>query len=470
MHALKKQRWSPPRERRDPCAPAQGYETIRCFLPSLIAVAFVVLTFAAPTRADTFADALAAKEAGDYPRAIALLEATIAREPVNVDALFHLATVLGWSGRYTESIALFERALALEPRNDDLRLGYARVLAWSGRPDDATRVLQTVLAGQPQHVEAAVTLGRVQTWRRDFVAAETTYRAVLARNPNQPDALIGLGDLRRAQERYPEARAYYRQAGQIAPQAPELQGKLASLRGLGHWRLDAGVEFSTFAGDTRSDWRGAAAVLRAAIDRRTGVALGTEWADRFDREDEQYSVALDHRLNDQLWAYTRLSATPDAEFWARRTLAIGGEYALRLDEARHPTTRLLADVRFATYGNRTAQTAWLGIAQALPSHLTVTVKGVATRNLSREWTQGWLTRLDYEPHDNLRWYVGYADARESLETTIVDLTRELRTRAVFVGVYYGFTPTLGARLDLAHEWTRTTPDRNGCHAGLVTRF
>lgn len=439
-------------------------------LASALAVVIGALIFAGPARADTFADALAAKRAGNYPQAIVLLEATVAREPVNVDALFQLATVLGWSGRYAESIGMFERALALSPRDDDLRLGYARVLAWSGRHGDATRVLQTVLADQPHHVEATLTLGRVQTWRRDFASAEATYREMLARDSNQPDALIGLGDLRRAQERYPEARAYYRQAEQIAPTAPELEGKLASLRGLGHWRLDAGVEFSTFAGDTRSDWRGAYAVLRHAFDRRTGLSLGAEWADRFDREDNQYSLALDHRLNDRLWGYARLSATPDADFFARRTAAAGGEYALRLDEARRPATRLLADARFATYGDRTAQTAWLGIAQPLPQHLTLTVKGVTTRNLSREWTLGWLLRLDYEPHDNFRWYAGYADARESLETTIVDLTHELRTRAVFVGVYYGFTPSLGARLDLAHEWTRTTPDRNGCHAGLVTRF
>jgi len=53
---------------------------------------------------------------------------------------------------------------------------------------------------------------------------------------------------------------------------------------------------------------------------------------------------------------------------------------------------------------------------------------------------------------------------------VIDFTRRLRTRAVFGGIYYEFSPVLGVRFDLTHEWAASLPDRNAVNASLTTRF
>jgi YaiO family outer membrane protein len=430
----------------------------------------VASVLAAAVRAGPWEDALAAKSAGDYPRAIALLREITGREPHNAQALFQLGTVLGWTHQFDESIAVFQRGLSIAPANLDLRLGYGRVLAWSGHLEPAEQEIRSVLAEAPANVEATIMLARLRAWRRDYDAADAAYRSVLAHTPRQVDALVGLGDLQRWQERYPEALAFYREAEQADPQSAELKQKIAALRGLGRWRLDAGVEGSTFEGHERSDWSGWDASLRYSVDRRTGVSLGGEWARRFGRDDTQYHVGVDRRFSDRVGGYAIASVTPGAEFLARRSLAAGATWKVHDGTVRWPTLLLLGDVRFATYGDHTANTFWLGATQSLPHRLALTVRAGASRNLNGHWTDGWQTRLEGDPTERCHWYAGYADGHESLSSTIYDFIRRQRTQALMFGIYYEIDPSLGVRIDYAHEWTQPAPTRNGCHVGLVRRF
>lgn len=430
----------------------------------------LALLLAARAGAAPADDAFAAKQAGDYPRAIALYQELVAAEPGNVAHLYQLGTVQGWAGHYDEALATLRRGLALAPRDTDLRLSHGRVLAWSGQLAQAEAVFRDVLATEPANLDAQNMLGRVLAWRRQFNAAEQTFDHILTVSPENTDALVGRGDVEKYQERFDAARDYYQRAAAIEPASRDIQQRLAGVRRAGRWRLDAGYGFSTFAGDTREDWTGWDAALRYALDKKTGVSLGAEWADRFGLADEEYTLGLDRRFSDEFSGYARLSATPSADFLAKHMLALGAAWRVRDGDTTLPPTVLLADYRAATYGPGTAHSLWLGVTQYTNYRVAVTAKWLATRNLNDRWTHGWLAQLEGEPADHWRWHAGYADTTESLSSTVFDFTVAQRTRAVFAGVYYEFSPAFGLRLDLTHEWSAGTPDRNACHAGFTTRF
>lgn len=420
--------------------------------------------------APTFDEALAVKRSGDHARAIALFQELVAAEPGNAEYLFHLGTVQGWAGRYDEALATFERGLQLAPRDTDLRLGQGRVLAWSGKLARAETIFRAILAEQPDNHDALNMLGRVLTWQRQLDAASEVYGNILRSAPSNIDALLGQGDVERLQERFADARSYYERALALEPDSGNIRQRLDSVRGAGRWRLDAGVEFSTFSGDTREDWRGLNAALRYTLDRRGGVSLGYEHARRFGLTDVHYSLGADRRFTDRLSGQLRLGATPGADFLARRALSAGASWRWREADEHHGATYLLADYRAAGFGPGTVHSLWLGATQHFEKRLALTAKVLATRNLNADFTSGWQLRLDGEPADHWRWYLGYADTYESLSSTVFDFTRELRTRAIFVGAYREFSSTLGLRLDLTHEWTVSLPSRNALHVGVVTRF
>lgn len=440
--------------------------------PVLLRLACFAMSLGAtvPAGAITLDEALAVKRSGDHPRAIALFQELVAAAPANTEYLFHLGTVQGWAGDYEAALATFERALPLAPHNTDLRLGYGRVLAWSGKLARAEAIFRAILADQPGNLDALNMLARVLTWRRQLDAATTVYQKILASAPANTDALIGQGDVERLQERFDEARELYRLALQAEPDSADIQQRLASVRGAGRWRLDAGVEFSTFSGDTREDWRGYNAALRYTIDRRTGLGGTYEQARRFGFTDVQYGLALDRRFTDRFLGTVRLTATPRADFFARRALALGGVWRLREATANSGATLLLADYRGADFGVGQAHSLWLGVTQHFENRLSITAKGLLSRNLNDASTGGWQLRLDGEPDDRWRWYLGYADTSESLSSTVFDFTRELRTRTVFGGVSREFSSTFALRLDLTHEQTATLPERFALHAGVTTRF
>ena len=105
--------------------------------PARLLLALLLAARAGAAPAD---DAFAAKQAGDYPRAIALYQELVAAEPANPAHLYQLGTVQGWAGHYDEALATLRRGLAIAPRDTDLRLSYGRVLAWSGHTSWAETV------------------------------------------------------------------------------------------------------------------------------------------------------------------------------------------------------------------------------------------------------------------------------------------------------------------------------------------
>lgn len=415
-------------------------------------------------------DAAAAKKAGDFKKAIALYEQAVALEPTNLELLAQLGTVQGWSGRYDDALRTYEVGLRLEPNDASLRYGRACVLAWSGKYDLALAEVTDLIAADPENSDAKVLWARIQSWRKNYDVAESTYRAVIAAHPDHVDALEGLGDLQKWQDSVVEARGFYQRALAVVPDYTELRQKFNSVRPPGRWRLDLDLEHSDFSGSDRPDWNDSNAAVHYAIDKRSRLGLGVKEAHRFGSSNTQYEAVLGRRLDEHRAGYVGASFTRDASFLARRSFSAGGGWKLRDEGEGGPATILLGDYRVASYGTGTAHTAWLGPQVYLTPGMSATARVIASRDLNGGWAAGWQARLDADAGRRWHWCIGYSDAAESINASVIDFSTRRRTRAMLVGLAWSFSAAFSVRVDFAHEAADRTPDRNIWHVGTTTRF
>ncbi len=101
--------------------------------------------------ADPYAQAVAARIAGDAQRAEALLRPLIVTDPANSDAQLQLGLALLAQDRLDEAEAAFRRALQLAPDYADARIGLARIAQRRGDGDAALAALDGV---DPANAEA----------------------------------------------------------------------------------------------------------------------------------------------------------------------------------------------------------------------------------------------------------------------------------------------------------------------------
>ncbi|MBI4060752.1 MAG: tetratricopeptide repeat protein [Elusimicrobia bacterium] len=117
--------------------------------------------------------AIEAEKAGDWTKAIGLLEPLVSSDPGNLDAAARLAKLYSWSKRYPESEALYRRILAARPDHGDAASGLADVLSWSRPREENAELLRSPVA--PPKVELAYgserynRMGPGYSWRMDAV-------------------------------------------------------------------------------------------------------------------------------------------------------------------------------------------------------------------------------------------------------------------------------------------------------------
>lgn len=416
-------------------------------------------------------DAMAAKKAGDFPKAITLFEQALKLEPANLTLLGQLATVQGWSGRYEDSLRTYEHALKLSPGDTGLRLGRASVLAWAGKHERALAEVGELIAADAENHDAKILWARIHSWHKDYSTAEKTYASVIAAQPNNVDALEAFGDLRRWQDRNTEARDSYERALGLSPQYTGLRHKLDSVRRASfRSRVDLDFEHSAFAGSDRADWIDTMGTLHHALSKVTGMALTVQQARRFGQSDTQYTAVVGHRFNEAWAGYVGAGATPADSFLPKRSYSAGGGWKIHEGPDGSPATLLLGDYRVARYSDGTAQTVFVGPQQYVTRRLSGTARLIASRSLKGEWTAGWLARIDAQPVTGWHCFVGFANATESINASVFDFSVPRRTRAVLAGWAWELTAAFSMRLDFAHEWADRTPDRNVWHVGTSTRF
>ena len=100
--------------------------------------------------------------AGQYDKAIPVLQQILAADPYNIDAMLRLATSYSSLGRDAAAEETFGKAAALAPKSQDVRtylaLHYARTKDW----ERAVPLLEQVVADSPDRLTAVDALGELK--------------------------------------------------------------------------------------------------------------------------------------------------------------------------------------------------------------------------------------------------------------------------------------------------------------------
>lgn len=100
-----------------------------------------------------FDQATMARNAGDFIKAVQLLEEIDSEHPNDPTTLRLLGSAYAAGGDYILAIDTLKRARLLAPQDQDIALALGRVMIWSRRLDDAETVANEIALAQPDNVE-----------------------------------------------------------------------------------------------------------------------------------------------------------------------------------------------------------------------------------------------------------------------------------------------------------------------------
>lgn len=129
---------------------------------------------------------------GDYHAARAAYQQQLARDSLNVRALYRLAIMDSWDGALDRALERLRLLRRLEPVDLDITVAHARVLSWAGQHPAAIALYDSVLAAAPDRADALAGRARTVAWSGDLERAERLWRAALARHPDDPEIQVGM--------------------------------------------------------------------------------------------------------------------------------------------------------------------------------------------------------------------------------------------------------------------------------------
>jgi tetratricopeptide (TPR) repeat protein len=175
-------------------------------------------------------DAEDAFRRGDYGAARAAYEQVLARDSLNVRALYRLATLDAWDGALERSLARFERLRRLEPHDPDIMVAHARAWSWANRFAAALATYDSVLARWPGRADALAGRARTVAWSGDLARAEQLWRAALEQHPQDAELHVGLAQTLLWRGQPALAESYAARARQLVPDDRSAQDVLALIR------------------------------------------------------------------------------------------------------------------------------------------------------------------------------------------------------------------------------------------------
>ena len=261
------------------------------------------LAFATPALAEVspgVQKAQALLEAGKTREAVAALEAALAHNQSDIDALIRLSLLYGRSELPDEALAQAQAAVRVDPRHQEALL--IRGMAWEGKGDTVKALAdyEAALAVGP-YGPAFHNRALLRSTAGDHERALADFRAAQQASPDNPESAYGAALELESLDRYPEALVAYDQALAIDPiHYSVLHDKLQLLEHLQRW--DAA--------------EAALGVLIKAYpkDAATRVAQGSHWLARGERDKALAAFTLATRLDPDM-----------ADAWWNRGVTLRGD-------------------------------------------------------------------------------------------------------------------------------------------------
>lgn len=175
---------------------------------------------------------------GQYPVAIQRFDSALTVDSRNPDAYYNKAAVFHRVGtqnrdqsQLTQAESLYRQALDLNPDHVDAHRGLAVLLTETGRVQQAFELMKNWAVSSPQNADARVELARLYEEYGDPRSAEGYLSEALTINPGNWRAHAALGRLREQAGDYAQALQNYQRAYSLNRFQPQIEQRIADLRG-----------------------------------------------------------------------------------------------------------------------------------------------------------------------------------------------------------------------------------------------
>lgn len=314
------------------------------------------------------------------------LQAIIAEQPERSDDRDALARSCARAGRFEEALAQYDTLVSLDADNVDWLLGKSSALMALQRPREALPLLERGREIAPKYEDV---------WRANVTALEAA---------GQPE----------------RARVLAREAELAFPLAAWPRDKQAAITRMllleEGTRLSVAFSYEDLSGG-RPSWRAATIGIERPLDRRRRLLAGLHVEERFDTQDEQFSLGLVDRIGGN-WSWgVNADAAAGADILPEWSLTgeigrmIGGNRSIGL-RARHAEYETV-DVD-SVAGTIEQYAEWFRIAYTLN----------AARPTGLDWSLGHVLRVahDYDYGSHVTLALGFGKEAETIAPSVVQVT------------------------------------------------
>jgi len=155
--------------------------------------------------------------AGKFAEARAGVEAVLASEPGNIDALFMLAAIEGVTGRRQQQLRALERIIAIEPNNTEALISLGNVNLETRNMRQAADYFYRVLTNDGRNAQAMLGLARALRMNTEWDEAEMLLDRVVSLYPNMVEARNDRARFYWGRGRYREALEEFDAAIKLSP-------------------------------------------------------------------------------------------------------------------------------------------------------------------------------------------------------------------------------------------------------------
>jgi len=132
----------------------------------------------------------------DWPAAMRILDAAIARAPQDLDLKAWRARVFTWAGRLNEAEHDYREILALDRSDPDNWAGLATVCLRQGKIQEALRAVEIAVQIDANRADLRAAYGRVLRTAGQRIEARAEFEKALSLDPTSAEARAGLISLR----------------------------------------------------------------------------------------------------------------------------------------------------------------------------------------------------------------------------------------------------------------------------------